>query len=247
MKTIGVVLAGGKGKRFQAVGYNKTAQMFVDKPLVAYGVELYREMADRIVVVVGDQAQSVKSALVKYPEVVFAMQRRRLGTGNALKTAITEIERKKLEPEVLMLGYGDHMMRYSLPTALELVRRLGEPNVAIAMVVTEYAEPTKLAWGRVLKSGDGSISGIVEQKDANNEQLLITHLNAGFYAFKYNLVKEWVKKLKKSPASGEYYATDLIEIAIAKGYKVAGVDVPFSEVGFGGNTREELQRTLEHE
>jgi bifunctional UDP-N-acetylglucosamine pyrophosphorylase / glucosamine-1-phosphate N-acetyltransferase len=245
MGVTGIILAGGKGKRFGAVGRNKTSEIYQEKPLVVYGVELFRQVADTVVVVVGEYANSVKSALENYPDLIFAVQKRRLGTGNALKAAVREMQNRKIKPEIILLGYADHMMHYRTQTADNLVRSVKIPGTAVAMVVTRHSDPNRLAYGRVLRDNAGNISGIVEQKDASPEQQQINELNAGLYAFNYGFVRKWVGKIKKSRISGEYYATDLIEMAINNGWRVEGVDVSFSEVGYGITTPEDLRKTNE--
>jgi len=238
MSLVGIVLAGGKGKRFGAVGYNKTTALFRGKPLVMYGVDLYKGITDKTMVVVGELAESVKLAL-DGEDVLFINQKRRLGTGHALKVAIREIEKLKLSPEAIFLGYGDHMMCYTK----EIVQRLlvGVRGAAVAMIIVDNPNG-ELAWGRIIRNEKNEVLGIVEQKDATDEQRLITELNAGFYCFDYEFVRRAVNRLKKSPVSGEYYATDLISMAVKEGKKVVGIKIALEEAGLGVNTQEELAR-----
>jgi len=60
---VGVVMPGGKGKRFGIKGVNKTAEMFRGKPMVRYGTDLFSETMDKVIVVVGIEAESVIAAV----------------------------------------------------------------------------------------------------------------------------------------------------------------------------------------
>jgi bifunctional UDP-N-acetylglucosamine pyrophosphorylase/glucosamine-1-phosphate N-acetyltransferase len=239
---VGVILAAGKGKRFGAVGRNKTAELYMGKPLVSWGVDLLEKVTEKVVVVVGAYAESVRKAVGVRNSTVFAVQTRRLGTGHALKVAIAEIEKQNWRPEAVVLGYGDHLMKYRLETVEELVRIQSECGAGVVLVTTDYPDPDSLRWGRVIRSKSGEIKGVIEQKDATEDQRKISELNSGLYCFDYEFVKKAVKRLKKSPVSGEYYATDLVGIAGEMGYKAEAVKVNFSQVGYGANTPEELRR-----
>jgi len=239
---VGIILAAGKGKRFGAVGHNKTAEEYLGKPLVAWGVDLLGRTTDKQVVVVGAFEDSVRQAVGNRDNVVFAIQRRRLGTGHALKVAVAEIKRQGWQPEAIILGYGDHLMKYKQETVEELISKRQETGAGVVLVTTEYSDPDSLRWGRIVRSENGKVEAIIEHKDATEEQRQICELNCGLYCFDYGFVENALGKLKKSPVSGEYYATDLVGLAGEAGYSVDAVKTDFSQVGFGANTQEELKK-----
>ena len=108
------------------------------------------------------------------------------------------------------------------------------------MVTTKHADPDTLGFARVVKDNSGKILRLVEQKDAKNYEHSLTDLNAGLYCFKYDFLTSYIDKITKSPVTGEYYLTELVDIAVADGYTIGEVSVPFEEVGIGVNTRQQL-------
>ena len=241
---IGIVLAGGKGKRFKTTLFNKTSVEFGGKPLVKYGTDLFSQVADKTIVIVGLQSESVIEALKGDSKIYFALQKVRLGTGHAVKIAVEKIKEKGWKPEKVWVGYGDHMMFYTPEIIVQLSYELDEKDKVISLLTCDYENPDSLAWGRIIRDKSGNVSGIVEQKDANQEERKIKELNAGLYCFRYNFIVEGLKRIKKSPVSGEYYLTDLIKIAKDMGYKVVPVNVSFDYIGIGINTHEELKTSL---
>jgi bifunctional UDP-N-acetylglucosamine pyrophosphorylase/glucosamine-1-phosphate N-acetyltransferase len=237
---IGIILAAGKGKRFGAEEKNKTAEMFAGKPLVKYGVELFEKTTDKIVVVLGVAADSVKAAIGINDKVEYVFQPEPKGTGDAFKTAMAGI--KETDVELVFCGYGDHMMFYQSET-LEKMKEMIRQGADVVLLTTTFSEPDKLAWGRIIRDQEGFIEKIVEQKDANEEENKVAEVNPGFYAFKYEFARDYCDRLTPSPVSGEYYITDLVEQANRAGKKVAGLEVPFEQVGYGINTREELRES----
>lgn len=238
----GIILAAGKGTRFKAKGHNKTAALFQNKPLVHYGAALLESVADKIFVVVGAHAESVKDALRSFPNITFVAQKKRLGTGHATVVALKAIEASGHMPEYVLLGYGDHMMFYTpqiVKNMLEISRTKG---AAVTLITALFDDPTGL--GRIKRNNEGKITGIIEQKDATEEEKQIQEINAGFYCFRYDFLKKFYKKMKKSPITGEYYLTDLIHLAVEHNETVEALIVPYHNVGIGINSQEELETSM---
>lgn len=234
----GILLAGGKGTRIKSKDQNKVTLPFLNKPLIIYGVELLMGIASPIVVVVGAFYQSVKQVLENYP-VRYAHQEEQLGTGHALKVGLTALENNS-GIDLVLVGYGDHTMFYKKETVEKLVDISRKEKAAVSLITALYDNPDELAWGRIIRNSAGAISAIVEQKDATAEQRKVKEVNAGFYCFDYQFVKKHINKIEKSSVSGEYYITDLVEIALQKNQKVVGLTVPFEGVGLGINRYDEL-------
>ena len=239
---IGIVLAGGKGTRLGLKDKNKNSLLFHGKPLVSYAVELYKKVCDHAVVVTGHQAKTVES-LFPSQAVLFAYQAKRLGTGHAAKVAIKKIEKEKLNPEYVFIGYGDHMMFYTPELLSVLLDKIKTTHAAVGLLSTTYSDPNSLAWGRLIRGKGGMIEKIVEQKNATSEEKDVKLINPGFYCVRYDFAKFALGKLKKNSISKEYYLTDIVEIAIKNDEKVVDVEVPFKQVGIGINTSGELQNS----
>lgn len=240
-------MAAGEGKRFGATGINKTAVEFDGKPLVKYGTDLLDKIIDKVIVVVGAYAESVIKAVGDDKKVTFLHQFGLPGTGGGTRDAVNEMEKWKINPEKVWVGYGDHMMFYTLQIAVNLGKCLEAGKTAVAMVTFDCFEDNR--YGRIARLADGSVEKIVEYKDATEAERQLTEANAGFYCFDYNFLRYGVEKLTPSPVTGEYYLTDVIQMAVNRGLKVQAVKVPYEFVGIGINTREEFEASqrLHHE
>lgn len=236
---VGIILAAGKGTRFKAQGINKTAVELAGKPLVKYGTDLLDQVAYKIVVVVGDYADSVKNAIGIDPKVIYAEQRESRGTGDAARVAVEKIAGMKLNPKKAWLGYGDHMMFYTVAAASNLGKEITNEKIALALITFDCPDVNH-TYGRIVRKADGTVERIVEHKDATDEQKKIVEVNAGFYCFNYNFLVQGLEQLKPSPVTGEYYLTDLINMAVNENLTVKALKIPYESVGIGVNTQREL-------
>lgn len=236
-----IILAGGKGKRINSKRINKVSRLFNGKPLIVFGVDLLKEIASPLIVVIGAYRQSVKKNLKGY-NITYRVQKEQLGTAHALKIGLKAIKDKTAIKYVLV-GYGDHLMFYTKETIERLIRFHKKSKADISLITTEYNHPSELKWGRIVRKKNNQVVKIVEEKDADKEEKKIKELNAGFYCFNYQFLKNNISQVKRSSVTGEYYLTDLIRIAHQQSKRVAGLKVPFEEVGIGVNTKEELERS----
>jgi bifunctional UDP-N-acetylglucosamine pyrophosphorylase/glucosamine-1-phosphate N-acetyltransferase len=102
--------------------------------------------------------------------------------------------------------------------------------------------PDPAAYGRILRAEDGSLAGIVELKAASEEQKKITEINTGIYCFEVPALFDALKKVKKNPASGEYYLTDVIELLRKANRRLAACKAADRDEITGINDRAELAR-----
>lgn len=237
----GIILAGGKGTRINLTTANKVTLPFLNKPMILYGVELLHQVADPIVVVVGAFAESVKKVLSDY-KIIYANQVEQLGTAHAVDIALQELNRLPNKPELVLVGYGDHMMFYTVKNASELISYHRENKAAMTIVTTVIEDPH--AYGRVIRDPESQhVARVVEEKDATIEERLIKEVNAGLYCFNYKFLIQEIKNVPQSPVSKEYYLTDLVRMAVRKNKRVAGFEVPFKNVGIGINKSNELEES----
>lgn len=236
-----IILGAGKGTRINSKTINKVTLPFLGRPLINYAVDLFQDVAAKIAVVVGAFSESVKEAIGRNKKVIFAYQKKRLGTAHAVKLGLLTLE--KYRPDLILVGMGDHMMFYKQETVKKLIDTHKKENAVISFYTTKYHKPDKLAWGRVVRNRKGDVLDIIEQKDADEKQRKIKELNAGFYCFDFNFLKKNLNRIKKSEATGEYYLTDLIKIAVSNGIKIVGMPVRFREIGIGVNRQDELAQS----
>jgi bifunctional UDP-N-acetylglucosamine pyrophosphorylase/glucosamine-1-phosphate N-acetyltransferase len=236
-----IILAAGKGTRIKSKINNKVTLPFLNKPMILYGVELLEKVCDQVVVVAGAFAQSVKKVL-KSHKVIYAYQKKQLGTAHAVKMALDELKRRDVRSDLFLVGYGDHMMFYSVKNASDLIKYHNKENAIVTIVTTVMDDTHKL--GRIVRdSKTKSVLRVIEEKDATEDEKEIKEINAGLYCFDADFLINSLPKIKQSPVTKEYYLTDLIQIANKSNKKVAGLIIPFENVGIGINRLEELNES----
>jgi len=226
-----IVMAAGKGTRMHS-DQPKVLHRILDEPMAGLIVNnLKKAGAERIVSIVGYGHELVEAALAGTCE--FAVQEPQLGTGHAVMQA------RQLEAEkgltVVVNGDGPCVRP---ETYARLYEALEHAEMAIMTAVPEYDN----RFGRVIRGADGSVEKIVEYKDCTEEERAVKETNMGFYAFRNELLFEGLKELTNNNAQHEYYITDLVEIFIRHGYKVAAVQVEDCMEVQGVNDNIELAR-----
>jgi bifunctional UDP-N-acetylglucosamine pyrophosphorylase / glucosamine-1-phosphate N-acetyltransferase len=233
---VSVILAAGKGTRFGLEGKNKVTMELAGKPLVTWIVDHLEEAGlTDIIAVVGFAKESVKTVLGE--RVRYANQEKRLGTGDAVKVAFTEISETV---EQVMVVSGDHGSFYTPEFFNHFLEEHQNQKNAMTLATIKRDNPNQLAWGRVIRDESGVVVGVVEQKHVNKEQEKIKELNAALYVFDREILEEALKTLQKRK-TGEYYLPDVIDYCLKNGLRVGAVEAPESMAGFGINTREQLE------
>src|SRR5918997_6030338 len=197
-----VVLAAGKGTRMKS-NRAKVLHTLCGVPMVNYVTEALRPLSvERLLVVVGHQAELVEAVLPEAAEPV--LQREQLGTGDAVRVALASIDEE--DDGVLLVVNGDGPL-ISDRTLGELVERHRSAGVGATVLVAEPDDPSGL--GRVVE--DAGVVRIVEEKDASAAERGIGLVNLGLYAFRIPEIREAVGGLTAENKSGELYLTDVLE------------------------------------
>jgi bifunctional UDP-N-acetylglucosamine pyrophosphorylase/glucosamine-1-phosphate N-acetyltransferase len=239
MNTRILILAAGQSTRMNGV-----PKMLMDvggTPMLVRVVEAATASGiDRHpLVVVGVHADAIRAALDARCDYVVQEEQR--GTGHAVQCAELALRGKA---DAVLVLYGDNCMIQPNTTRL-LAETCEKTGAAITMLTTtvldfeEWRQPFA-DFGRVVRNADGAIMKSVEKKDATSEELAIRELNPSFYCFNAAWLWENLKKVQPHNAQGEYYLTDLVQIAIAEGAKVEAIPVAAQEV-IGVNTKEQLE------
>ncbi len=243
--TFGIILAAGKGSRMECNKVNKTSLSFAGKPLIIYAVDALDQINEQIFVVIGSFANSVKEKITQFfplsKKISFILQKKRLGTGHALKVAYQQIKKMSQHPDYLFLGYGDHMMFYKQPTFKKLLKSCYQNKASLSLVTTIVTNPNGM--GRIMRDNNNNFVKIIEEKNANINEKKIKEINAGLYCLNWSFLTKNLNKIKKNKISGEYYVTDLVEIAQKQNLIIKTVQIDYSEVGIGINTKEELSQS----
>jgi len=230
-----IILAAGRGSRMKSKSINKVTLHLANKPLILHSIHLLEKMNFKeIVVVVGFAKDSVKKVLSD-SKIVFAEQKKRLGTGHAVKSAIKEINSDITDVLVI---YGDDSHFYKKETISSLTNAHLSANASVTFLTISTRNPFGL--GRIVRDNSGAVTSIVEEKDASEKVRKITEVNPACYMFKVSFLKKFLKSIKKSPVTGEYYLTSIIDIAIKNKEKIETLHA--GEMSWRGvNTKEELE------
>ena len=198
--------------------------------MVQHVIDNARQLGDaNIHVVIGHGAEKLQSSL-ENQSVNFAMQAEQLGTGHAVAQAMPDVA---ADGSVLVL-YGDVPLTQS-ETMAELVKIANRGEFGLLTV--ELADPT--GYGRIVRSKEGDVTAIVEQKDASPEQLAITEVNTGILAVPAKLLNEWIPQLSSNNAQGEYYLTDIIAMAAENGVRIQAIQPATEQEVQGVNNRQQ--------
>lgn len=229
-----VILAAGKGTRMRS-SLPKVLHPVANKPMVNHVIDSARQVnAENTYLVYGFGGDVLKEK-VKGDDLTFIEQEEQLGTGHAVDMASPYL---KDDEDVLVL-YGDVPL-----TKVSTLKRLLEakPENGMSLLTVHLANPN--GYGRIMREAStdnkGTVVGIVEQKDANAEQLLINECNTGILLANGGDLKRWLSNLSNDNAQGEYYLTDIIAAAHKEGKEIATAH-PDSEIEVeGANNRVQL-------
>jgi bifunctional UDP-N-acetylglucosamine pyrophosphorylase/glucosamine-1-phosphate N-acetyltransferase len=193
-----VILAAGEGKRMKSA-LPKVLQKVAGKPMLGHVIDAARALKpEALHVVYGHGGDQVRTAFESATDIHWSEQRERLGTGHAVQQAMPAIPD---DARVLVL-YGDVPL-----IRTETLQRLLDASGSLSVLVADLDNPT--GYGRVVRDAAGKVEAVVEQKDADEEQLKIRTVNTGIVAADAGALREWLSTLSNQNAQGEYYLTDI--------------------------------------
>jgi len=227
-----LILAAGQGTRMKS-DLPKVLHRLAGAPLLQHVMQTGAAIgARRSVLVVGHGAQAVADTARDIdPEITIVEQVEQMGTGHAVEQARAALE--SFQGDVIVL-YGDTPL--IRPETLAAMRKARSRH-DIVVLGFEAANPGR--YGRLIVDGDGTLEAIVEAKDASPEELQVTLCNSGVICASSALLFELVARLGNDNASGEYYLTDIIALARARGLS-SGVVICDESETMGINSRAEL-------
>lgn len=190
--------------------------------------------ASRHVVVVGYEGDQIRAAFPNRPDIEFADQVERLGTGHAMM--MTREAFKDYDGDILVLC-GDTPL-FKVETLQKLVEWHRHQEAAATILTAELKEPK--GYGRILRYDDNRVQGIVEEKDANRYERAIREINTGTYCFDSRRLFDALGKITQNNSQNEYYLTDCIRVLVDEGRRVEAVITEDSEEVIGVNTRVQL-------
>ncbi len=234
-----VILAAGKGTRMYS-DLPKVLHTLAGKPMVQHVIDAAKGLgAQQVHLVYGHGGDQLKATLTD-SAVNWVLQAEQLGTGHAMQQAAPHFA----DDEDIMMLYGDVPL-----ISEETLQRLrdAKPEGGIGLLTVVLDNPT--GYGRIVRE-NGTIVGIIEQKDASPAQLAINEINTGILIANGGDLKRWLAKLTNNNAQGEYYITDIIALAHQEGRVINAVHPARNSETDGVNNRLQLatlERTYQQE
>jgi UDP-N-acetylglucosamine diphosphorylase/glucosamine-1-phosphate N-acetyltransferase len=234
-----IVLAAGKGTRMLS-DQAKVLHRLCGEPLLAYSLRLAGALrSDKIVVIVGHQAETVREAFPT-PELVFVEQRPQLGTGHAVLQARDQFSGYT---GMILILCGD-VPCLKIATVRSLIDRHWREQAAVTVMTTLLNDPG--SYGRVITSQNGDVLRIVEACDATDQEKVVREINTGIYCADSRFLFEAVAQIKNDNSQQEYYLTDIIEIACKTGCRVRSFVAADSFEVMGVNTLGDLEKASDY-
>jgi bifunctional UDP-N-acetylglucosamine pyrophosphorylase/glucosamine-1-phosphate N-acetyltransferase len=204
-------------------------------PMLSYpiAVSLNGIQAEKTIVVVGYQAEQIQEKF-KSPRIQFVLQEEQLGTGHAAMQAVPFL--KTFTGTALILC-GDVPL-VNAGTLRTFIAAFEKSQFILSVLTTVVENP--FGYGRILRGPEGWLEKIVEEKDASEEERSLREINTGIYCVRAPFLVEGLGEIGKDNAQGEYYLTDLVEIAKKKGLRCSAHVVSDPVEVMGINTRVDL-------
>lgn len=234
-----IILAAGKGTRMKS-DLVKVLHPLFGLPMLRYTVDLSLNhiKADKTIVVVGHQADQIEEKF-KNLNIEFARQEKQLGTGHAVLQALPFLH--QFDGTVLILC-GDVPL-VKAETVRSFVDTFWGNDSTLAVLTAVVKDP--YGYGRILRGEEGWLEKIVEEKDASEEERLIREINSGIYCVKACFLKDGLQEIGQENAQGEYYLTDLVEVARKRKLRCSAHIVADPAEVMGINTRVDLATAAE--
>lgn len=228
LKTI--ILAAGQGTRMRSKK-PKVLHCLAGKPLLKHVYDMSAHLADNQVSIVYGHGGEQVLAELKDLDAHWAEQAEQLGTGHAVQQALDQVR----EQDTVLILYGDVPL-LKLATVETMLSNVSTQTMALLTV--DFEDPK--GYGRIIRDSEGKVLKITEEKDATAAEKLITEGNTGIIAVNGGHLKKWLGQLRNNNAQGEYYLTDIIEMAVADGITVVTSHPDDENEVMGINDRKQL-------
>jgi bifunctional UDP-N-acetylglucosamine pyrophosphorylase/glucosamine-1-phosphate N-acetyltransferase len=227
-----VILAAGKGTRMKSKKH-KVLHELCGKPMIAYILDTLEDMGTtQTLMVIGHLGETLEKALTN--EVTFVKQTEQLGTAHAVMQTEEFLQGKD---GITLVLNGDHPL-FTKDTLQSLIQIHRQKEAAATVLTAQLADPT--GYGRVIRQEDGSVSRIVEHKDATDDERSVHEINTGTYCFHNKKLFEALKLVNNNNAQGEYYLPDVISILQEQGDVIAASMMEDEKEAMGVNDRVQL-------
>ena len=229
MERIGVILAGGLGKRMNS-HLPKPAHKIGDFSMLQHVIhKMDRINIEKIYIVFGQKGELLKESVAPNPKIIWVHQDPQLGTGHALQVAFEKIKENHDSGEILVCNGDAPFIR---ETTMEKMFGINDCSLLACFVKNPHG------YGRIIRTPENQgFSQIIEEKDATDEERKIQYINAGLYCFTFEALAQHLHKLENNNAQSEYYLTDLPP----KVENIKIVEIYDDEEIYNVNSREQLE------
>ena len=210
MKLSVIILAAGQGTRMKST-LPKVMHRLAGMPMLEHVYLRSLELgADDIHIVFGHGGEHLHDYCNDF-KVEWVLQDEQLGTGHAVQQASPHID----DDHVVLILYGDVPLIKS-QTLNTLIQRVTADTISLLTVRLE--DPA--GYGRIIRGANNEVIAIVEHKDTTGQQKLINEVNTGIMAIQAGYLNQCLRKIDNNNVQGEYYLTDVIELAVKDGKQV---------------------------
>lgn len=231
-----IILAAGKGSRMKS-DLAKVLHRVAGKSMVNHVIEAAMDVAlSHIHVVVGHQAEKVRKEIQKEHNVQFAFQKELLGTGDAVRVALPAVD-ACIEHVLVLCGDVPLIKKQ---TIADLVSAHRNQMADLTVLAAKVNDPT--GYGRIIQDNDGQLLAIREEADATDLEKQIDIVNSGIFCFEKGFLESGLERIENNNSQGEYYLTDLVEVAVQNRAKTLVRIIDDAEQVMGVNTIEQLTR-----
>ena len=235
MKLAGVVLAAGVGKRMNS-SLPKVIHRIQGVPMIQYVVDTLHGLgAEVISIVVGKHGGDIRKSLRDPDALSFVYQKEPKGTANALLQAAPVLS--GFRGTVIVLNGDTPLVTRKTLRKFLLLHKTKKNKISIL----SFISLTPASYGRIIRDEAGTVTGIVEERDATPSQKMIREVNSGVYAFEPDILG-LLKKVRLNKTKGEHYLTDIVTVARKGGIKMDAFCTVVEEELMGVNTQPELEK-----
>ncbi len=229
-----VILAAGKGTRMKS-DLVKVLHPLLGLPMLSYTINLSLNVikADQTIAVIGHQADRILESFKGRP-IHFVLQREQLGTGHAVLQTVPFLQ--KFDGMVLILCGDVPLVRGE--TLHAFINHFREDQSVLSVLTTMPQDP--FGYGRIVRNHGEWLEKIVEEKDASEEERMIREVNTGIYCVRSSFLIKGLAEIEQENSQGEYYLTDLVEIAKKKQLRCSAYRAANPAELMGINTRVDL-------
>ncbi|MCG8412971.1 MAG: bifunctional UDP-N-acetylglucosamine diphosphorylase/glucosamine-1-phosphate N-acetyltransferase GlmU [Pseudomonadales bacterium] len=238
-----VILAAGKGTRMHSA-HPKVMHDIGGKPMLAHVVATAQRLQpEKVHVVVGFGAETIKLAFESFPLQVainWVSQSEQLGTGHAVQQALPQIDVGAADNPVLVL-FGDVPL-IKAGTLQAVLTHCNRDSVSLLTVNTQKPE----GLGRIIRNDENQVTAIIEERDASAEQKQIKEVNSGIMAIPAARLERWLGSLQNNNDQQEYYLTDIVSMAAQEGCNINASVIDDDMEVMGVNDKHQLALLERH-